>query len=173
MYFNVRILPIPASIILVSSLSFSSQYLFYSLDPGPLTSGQSWLMNINTALVFICYARAILTDAGRLVGKVKEAYGDKKYLSLSEGESRVLAKQRWCRICEQPKPPRSHHCRVCKSCVAKMDHHCPWTVNCVGYRSFPHFFRFVFYSVTSLVMMEYFLWIRSADLWNKRHVHMV
>ncbi|KAJ7170161.1 zf-DHHC-domain-containing protein [Mycena filopes] len=52
---------------------------------------------------------------------------------------------RYCRMCERPKPPRTHHCRQCGRCVLRMDHHCPWINNCVGHFNYGHFIRFLFY----------------------------
>ncbi|KAJ7161254.1 zf-DHHC-domain-containing protein [Mycena crocata] len=52
---------------------------------------------------------------------------------------------RYCRMCERPKPPRTHHCRQCGKCVLRMDHHCPWINNCVGHYNYGHFIRFLFY----------------------------
>ncbi|EKM61619.1 uncharacterized protein PHACADRAFT_84866 [Phanerochaete carnosa HHB-10118-sp] len=52
---------------------------------------------------------------------------------------------RYCRTCENYKPPRAHHCRQCKRCVLRMDHHCPWVNNCVGHYNYGHFIRFLFY----------------------------
>ncbi|GAB4861894.1 Probable protein S-acyltransferase 14 [Ancistrocladus abbreviatus] len=60
---------------------------------------------------------------------------------------------RFCRKCNQPKPPRCHHCSVCGRCVLKMDHHCVWVVNCVGALNYKYFLLFLFYTFleTSLV----------------------
>jgi hypothetical protein len=55
------------------------------------------------------------------------------------------AKPRYCRTCQQYKPPRSHHCSSCQRCILKMDHHCPWIGNCVGYYNHGHFIRFIIY----------------------------
>ncbi|KAF9055877.1 palmitoyltransferase PFA4 [Panaeolus papilionaceus] len=52
---------------------------------------------------------------------------------------------RYCRMCKQYKPPRTHHCRTCNRCVLRMDHHCPWINNCVGHRNHGHFIRFLFF----------------------------
>ncbi len=51
-----------------------------------------------------------------------------------------------------------------------MDHHCPWTINCVSHRTFPHFFRFLFYAVLSTTYLEYLLYIRAALVWNGRNL---
>ncbi|AES87286.2 DHHC-type zinc finger protein [Medicago truncatula] len=54
---------------------------------------------------------------------------------------------RYCRKCNQLKPPRCHHCSVCGRCVLKMDHHCVWVVNCVGALNY----NFILSLSTSLV----------------------
>ena len=80
---------------------------------------------------------------------------------------------RYCRKCNQLKPPRCHHCSVCEfssikvsifvlplrqgtrmtllffclilggRCVLKMDHHCVWVVNCVGALNYKYFLLFL------------------------------
>lgn len=52
---------------------------------------------------------------------------------------------RWCRTCNNVKPPICHHCSVCNRCVLKMDHHCPWMNNCIGLRNYRYFFLFMMY----------------------------
>jgi palmitoyltransferase len=49
-----------------------------------------------------------------------------------------------------------------------MDHHCPWTANCVSHTTFPHFLRFLFYTTCGLALLESFLFVRVAHLWNAR-----
>ncbi|EEP77867.1 conserved hypothetical protein [Uncinocarpus reesii 1704] len=51
-----------------------------------------------------------------------------------------------------------------------MDHHCPWTNNCVSHFTYPHFLRFVFYAVISMIYLEYLLYERLAILWGNRHL---
>ncbi|SPO23128.1 related to PFA4 - Palmitoyltransferase [Ustilago trichophora] len=71
-------------------------------------------------------------------------------LEAAEAEPSLELKQaiyrpRYCKTCQNFKPPRSHHCKTCNRCVLRMDHHCPWLANCVGHYNYPHFIRFLFY----------------------------
>ncbi|CAK7239356.1 MAG: Palmitoyltransferase [Sporothrix thermara] len=77
---------------------------------------------------------------------------------------------RWCRKCDAPKPPRSHHCRHCRRCIPKMDHHCPWTGNCVSMQTFPHFVRFILFTNVSLWTLAYLLGQRYYWLYAQRYL---
>ncbi|KAB8606241.1 hypothetical protein FH972_025871 [Carpinus fangiana] len=145
---------VPGVLLLISFLSFSSQLLFVYVEPGPLTTRQYIVFNSLIACLLICYARACLTDPGKIPTQWIPAAHDQK---------------RWCRKCEAYKPPRAHHCKECARCITRMDHHCPWTVNCVSHRTFPHFIRFLFYCVIALSYCESLVWTRLAVLWEKRH----
>jgi palmitoyltransferase len=175
---------IPAVLVLIGFLSYPSQYLLHHLGPRPLESSESILFNCSVALLLVSYWRSIRADPGR-VPLEKDA---QKPADTAAGRL-AAAKRRWCRVCESPKPPRAHHCKVCKRyahsvlvlrghteldrCIYKMDHHCVWISNCVGYSTFPHFVRFLFYCVTSMSILEYHLAIRCKHIWDQRHLSMV
>ncbi|KAL1993248.1 hypothetical protein VTN49DRAFT_3197 [Thermomyces lanuginosus] len=164
--FELSRLAIPAVSLLISFLSYSSQYLFLSFPPEPLSSQETWKFNVLVACIWISYYRACTVDPGRVPKDWKPA-------SLSDVDNDatrkdVFARQRWCRKCEAFKPPRAHHCKKCARCIPKMDHHCPWTNNCVSHFTFPHFVRFLFYAVVSMIYLESFLWTRAAYLWENR-----
>jgi hypothetical protein len=56
-----------------------------------------------------------------------------------------LQQIRYCEVCDQWKPDRTHHCRACKRCIHRMDHHCPWINNCVGAKTQKFFMCFLLY----------------------------
>ena len=61
-----------------------------------------------------------------------------------------MLKFKYCRNCNQVKPPRAHHCSLCDRCVQKMDHHCPWVGTCVGFRNHKLFALFLVYTFIGL-----------------------
>ncbi|KAM7258537.1 hypothetical protein ACFE04_014278 [Oxalis oulophora] len=74
----------------------------------------------------------------------------------------VIEGVRFCRKCNQFKPPRCHHCSICGRCILKMDHHCVWVVNCVGALNYKYFLLFLFYTfveatVATLSLLRVFI----------------
>ncbi|CAN1333139.1 Probable protein S-acyltransferase 14 [Linum perenne] len=66
--------------------------------------------------------------------------------AVVSGQNQDPSKTRFCRKCNQFKPPRCHHCSVCRRCILKMDHHCVWVVNCVGAFNYKYFLLFLLYT---------------------------
>lgn len=159
-------LTIPAVIGLIAFLAYGSQVLFYYIEPSPLSKQDTLIFNTLVVCIWVCYARTCLTN----VGWVPAGWTPKEPGEGQDGDHHRPPRQRWCRKCEAPKPPRAHHCKVCSKCVPKMDHHCPWTASCVSHRTFPHFLRFLIYSVISMCYLAYFLYIRGAVLWEGRNL---
>jgi palmitoyltransferase len=177
---------VPAVVSLVALLSYASQYLFYKIEPGPLDSRQRLIFNTLVLCIWVCYARACTTDPGRVPSDWRPDEATENNKTTASRRQSAVARQRYCRKCEANKPPRSHHCRVCKRyacttptrttaayyprCIPKMDHHCPWTVNCVSHFTFPHFMRFLWYAVSAMSYLEYFLFLRAEVVWRDRNL---
>lgn len=103
-------LAIPGVSILIFFLAYTSQYLFYFIDPGPLTRSETVFFNGFVLAIWWCYDRACTVDPGPR-GWVRKAglAGDE-----DEGGDTVLGRgKRWCRKCSAVKPPRAHHCKQC------------------------------------------------------------
>lgn len=184
-------LAIPAVSLLIIFLGYSSQYLFRTaddLDPGPLRSRESIILNTLLLCIWYTYYKTCTLDPGRYVfpslasrtdGGQEPATdsrddAEKERQRRDELSRRINANPnhyaRWCRKCDAPKPPRAHHCRTCARCIPRMDHHCPWTTNCVSLTTFPHFIRFLFYTNLGLWYLARLLFARFAALWRVRHI---
>nr|VDD49264.1 unnamed protein product [Brassica oleracea] len=109
------------------------------------------------------YFSVVVTDPGgvppgwRPELDIEKSDGNQEYSSLTVGDSSSHI-VRYCRKCNQYKPPRSHHCSVCGRCILKMDHHCVWVVNCVGAKNYKSFLLFLFYTFleTTVVAISLF-----------------
>ncbi|KAL4477980.1 hypothetical protein ABPG72_013388 [Tetrahymena utriculariae] len=79
-------------------------------------------------------------------------------------------KRRYCLICHQFKPERSHHCSTCERCVLNMDHHCPWIMNCIGFHNRKFFILMVFYISLTVIYLISFELLFAIDIirfyWN-------
>ncbi|KAF2253143.1 zf-DHHC-domain-containing protein [Trematosphaeria pertusa] len=161
---------VPAVYALISFLGYPSQILLSYLDPGPLTKNELILSNTALVLIYITYTKSVFVDPGRIPKGWEKKDGEEPRKMNGNGEKKGGQSRKWCRKCDAPKPPRTHHCKECKRCIPKMDHHCPWTANCVSHTTFPHFLRFLFYATCGLSLLAYFLWIRISTLWANRNL---
>jgi hypothetical protein len=59
---------------------------------------------------------------------------------------------KFCKQCNEIKPPRAHHCGMCNRCILRMDHHCPWIGGCVGLLNHKQFWLFMGYTIIALQM---------------------
>ncbi len=112
---SIEALAIPAVSILISFLAYTSQFLFYHIDPAPLTRTQAAWFNAFVLAIWWCYYKACTVDPGRkgwvdaaLVGD-GEGEGEEK----TGGQPGLRKGLRWCKKCDAVKPPRAHHCRQC------------------------------------------------------------
>jgi palmitoyltransferase len=104
-------LAIPGVSILIIFLAYTSQYLFYYIEPGPLSKNQAIWFNIIVAGIWWCYDRACTVDAAPRRW-VEIATRD---LIEEDDNGEVLLQKgmRWCKKCEAVKPLRAHHCKKC------------------------------------------------------------
>lgn len=153
------------AVVTFSNICFlsSSQFLFRHIDPYPLSKRETVCFNTLIVALLVSFFRAALTHPG-----------SSSHLRVDRLEAWSQAKPnqhvRFCQKCNNVKPDRWHHCKTCGSCVPKMDHHCIWIDNCVSHRNFPHFIRFLLYSVSAMSYLYYFLFIRLKVIWDSRNL---
>lgn len=136
---GMQFIAIPAAVIDILFLGYSSQYLFNStayLEPGPLSFMESVVFNALLACLWWTYFRACTVDPGRYVfshlstahapakPSTQERRPSSSSSSSSSGSSShsptadaggdpAAVGKRWCKKCNAPKPDRAHHCRHC------------------------------------------------------------
>ncbi|KAI9301457.1 DHHC palmitoyltransferase-domain-containing protein [Cunninghamella echinulata] len=115
-------------------------------------------LNVFVIMIYINYALTCLTDPG----SVPPNYIPQQQHHLEVKRSNHAP--RYCKTCQNYKPPRAHHCRQCGKCVLKMDHHCPWINNCVGFANYCHFIRFLFYVLISCIYLIVLLSFRVYSM---------
>mmetsp|Transcript_10892 Transcript_10892/g.21889 ORF Transcript_10892/g.21889 Transcript_10892/m.21889 type:complete len:251 (-) Transcript_10892:21-773(-) len=112
------------------------------------------------------YLRTWLSDPGSVPqgwvpGDVSER-GEQPAGVLERDAVPIPKDSRFCKKCDNFKPPRSQHCKQCGKCILRMDHHCPWVQNCVGENNTKFFILFLFYATTTClyysVCVIWFLW---------------
>ncbi|WIA37645.1 hypothetical protein OEZ86_014546 [Tetradesmus obliquus] len=106
------------------------------------------LLSASTSLALRCYFLCMFTDPGRVPpGWQPDAEQQAAVQEVKKSDGGA----RYCKKCNQYKPPRSHHCRVCERCVLRMDHHCPWVNNCIGHANYRSFFLLLVYCSAALI----------------------
>lgn len=108
-------LAIPAVSTLIIFLAYTSQYLFYYIEPGPLWKREAIWFNVFVGCIWWCYDRACSVDPGRegWVGRISSEEEEEEEDEDEDGEVKLQKGMRWCKKCEAVKPPRAHHCRKC------------------------------------------------------------
>lgn len=104
-------LAFPGVVSLICFLAYTSQWLFSYIEPGPPSKGEAYIFNALVLSLLICYARTCFTDPGRILSDWYERTEAAKGTAREAVDTN--SRQRYCRKCEMPKPPRAHHCKTC------------------------------------------------------------
>ncbi|KAF5811757.1 putative protein S-acyltransferase [Helianthus annuus] len=131
------------------------------------------------AMLLWSYFSVVFTDPGGVPPNyrplIDQERGEMDPLEASESvplatPDSTHTRIRYCRKCNQLKPPRCHHCSVCGRCVLKMDHHCVWVVNCVGALNYKYFLLFLFYTflettvVTAALLPRFIVFFSDEEI---------
>ena len=122
---------------------------FYWLRPRLGEFVTTRLLTIHTILSVSLVFSAVVNYAGALIVRPgSPTRGDDLEARHSpppnDSELRTNSQQwRWCKICNAPKPPRSHHCRTCGRCYQRHCHHCPAIGRCIGQENYVYYWRFI------------------------------
>ncbi|KAI8141236.1 DHHC palmitoyltransferase-domain-containing protein, partial [Fennellomyces sp. T-0311] len=125
-------------------------------------------LNVFVIMIYVNYSLVCLTDPGTVPCNWMPNPED-MFMEVK----RSTHAPRFCKTCNNYKPPRTHHCSTCDRCVLKMDHHCPWINNCVGFHNYGHFVRFIVYVEISAIYLFVLLSCRLAQVIDELNSHNV
>lgn len=115
-----------------------------------------WCLSLWLAVQFLYnFAMAQHVNPGGTTGVKPQFEASGQFVLHLDGDERrdgeaMLFAPNFCELCQNWKPPRSHHCSTCGQCVLRMDHHCPWLGNCVGMRNHGHFVLMYVFAIVGL-----------------------
>eukprot|EP01084_Bolivina_argentea_P041901 77356_1 len=140
---------------LFSILSLSNILIVLYKHPGPIhDKWKHWNGQLNTKPSIPMHCRTNIDTANTdIITEMDPLNTD----TITEIDS-----NRYCKICEIYKPPRTHHCSQCGICIDRMDHHCIWLNKCIGYNNHRYFIQFLnYYLCLTVCMIPYvvLLWI--------------
>jgi hypothetical protein len=74
---------------------------------------------------------------------------------------------KYCKKCDNIKPPRAHHCALCDKCIFRQDHHCPFVGNCIGLMNHKFFLQFLLLCLFNTQFSAHVLYhYRADDSWD-------
>eukprot|EP00397_Hematodinium_sp_SG-2012_P020242 GEMP01020845.1.p1 GENE.GEMP01020845.1~~GEMP01020845.1.p1 ORF type:complete len:425 (+),score=78.57 GEMP01020845.1:121-1395(+) len=159
--------PCLKAIPLGGSVATSGWFVFFAM-PDILhlleISGVAYVLHM-ACISWVCtmflynFAAAMFVDPGRLTRHIQphDAITGQYDLIVPErfkeklGTIKLAA--RYCNVCANWKPPRTHHCSSCGKCTLRMDHHCPFMLNCIGARNQGHFVLMYMFAHLGLAYM--------------------
>ena len=139
---------IPVYFVVVEVTYSVNHYILFNENENSVKKYLSLLLfNPLSLMTIITHLRSMFRSPGYVPIPFTH-YNDSKLpdLSINRNDSNDNRNDLYCKKCQNPRPPRSHHCKICKKCTLKMDHHCHWVANCVGYYNQKNFYQFLFYS---------------------------
>ncbi|CAM0906034.1 unnamed protein product [Alopecurus aequalis] len=137
--------PDPRGLILTVIAVFLTEWIFLADVVDPSLTHPITIAAFSIALAATVIATLLLTatrDPGIIPRNRTSPPQEAGTSSVRRTRSRrivingVERKQKYCRICDIFRAPRSSHCAVCDNCVDKFDHHCPWIGQCIGLRNY-------------------------------------
>ncbi|KAI7872791.1 DHHC palmitoyltransferase-domain-containing protein [Spinellus fusiger] len=149
---------------IISFVAYTSQIFVLWNSLGGATSSTFFILtpfNIFVIFIYINYALTCTIDPGTV--PLNWMPDQQTHFEVK----RSTHKPRFCKTCNNFKPPRTHHCSTCNRCVLKMDHHCPWINNCVGFANYGHFLRFLTFVEISSIYLFVLLANRLSEIIHK------
>ncbi len=153
---------IPVYFVVVEVTYSVNHYILFNENENSVKKYLSLLLfNPLSLMTIITHLRSMFRSPGYVPIPFTH-YNDSKLpdLSINRNDSNDNRNDLYCKKCQNPRPPRSHHCKICKKCTLKMDHHCHWVANCVGYYNQKNFYQFLFYSTFGDLIGFILLFIR-------------
>ena len=112
----------------------------------------------NGSIVIVLIIMALWSHAATMCGDPGAVPHGAKPLSKNIEDTAVQ-----CGMCDNYKPPGSHHDRVSGRCISRMDHFCPWTNNAIGAKNQKNFFLFLIYTNIASFYLYIILALNMVD----------
>ena len=135
--------------------------IFYSLAVTIMLvadDGEAEYNKWNVSIVIVLIVMAIWSHAATMLGDPGAVPHGAKPLSKNIEDTAVQ-----CGMCDNYKPPGSHHDRVSGRCISRMDHFCPWTNNAIGAKNQKNFLLFLIYANIASFYLYIILALNMVD----------
>ena len=135
------------NLIIIGNLVHFSASTYHLMEQGPLIITLEILLLL--LLLSTIYYGALTTyiDSEDEIVPLQE-----KLTILGESFKEEQHLEYYCHICKFCVNTGSKHCKTCNKCVREFDHHCMWVNNCIGKYNYDYFFKFMLFTVLSLLV---------------------